>query len=850
MFAGSRSYAVQLIMKLADLYNQIQNPLERPDFAEQMFGAYGFIGVYKNLQSVGALPQNNNPTKDEKDKFENDKIKFEINLTNRWIRKVANSTPEQIAKGMESDKKFDELVELFKTYPDPAITTTEQYEKFINDQGTKARHFTKEYDSSWAHTISRAIDGRTYDRQKTEHRLYLNLGIDDFFTVAQAFVEKCEKQNLQFYFKYPKRAPYFQDRADNFVLYCSTESLPKYIEILNEIEKEKPQIISRAGRPPILTGHINKWIGIGQEPKQPEGIDQDNKHSFTSYRDPIIYDAIEEIIDPLLPDSLKCTMPDGRIAVTYSTPDVNKAIAIAKNDPGLKAALLQKIKARCVASNIDPEKFCFDVGTMEKFAAVDNAQAQGDTTQNFKKIQILSQQGLDPRFTRAAEDGIRELLACFRIPESGIRIETLTLPKEIEEAGRRSAVQDGRNDPRLEYGPQLNTSFMLQEAYKDKSDSIRVIITKDDLYAHNPLMNFVFGNAGDTRMGVTVQSPIRMADKREELTPIHFERLKSTVMHEVGHFMDLTYDKRKNSEENYGPHCTNPGCTMAQTLNVPEMAEATNIRLQRKRNGQPPICQDCHNAGMAFLARQQVKAKPAPTQPTKTKPTQKPQTPPASKSKPQTEPPKKPQPPPQKLKINRKEAIQNLRIAALLDEYVIIKSKWLLLDTMPITSQRKAVIRQEVQLFKQSGILKANLEKDLAKEPPISQSELDRREEQIEMLYSQAQSQSNGPNGIGQYWEYRGVERNVKHICNLVSHEIKDLQQITGREAKKPDHNWSPELKQLVAEKNACAAGKSLDPEKEQRLRELLAKEGQISCQKFRGEPISQKQQPDNFHSK
>ena len=202
------------------------------------------------------------------------------------------------------------------------------------------------------------------------------------------------------------------------------------------------------------------------------------------------------------------------------------------------------------------------------------------------------------------------------------------------------------------------------------------------------------------------------------------------------------------------------------------------------------------------------------------------------------------------LKIDRKAAIENLRISALLDEYVIIKSKWLLLDNMPITPQEKTVIQQETQLFEQSGIMKAELEKDLAAQPPViqDQAEFEQRENQIKMFYQQTQGQSNGINGIGQYWNYGGVEQNVKDICNLVSHEIKQLREITQHPALDPSHNFSQELKNLVAEKNASAAqGEPLDPVKEQRLRELLAEQGQISCQKFRGEYIKEQ---DNSHTK
>jgi hypothetical protein len=183
-----------------------------------------------------------------------------------------------------------------------------------------------------------------------------------------------------------------------------------------------------------------------------------------------------------------------------------------------------------------------------------------------------------------------------------------------------------------------------------------------------------------------------------------------------------------------------------------------------------------------------------------------------------------------------KQATENLRIAALLDEYVIIKSEWLLLDGM-LPPAEQQIIMQEVELFKQSGKLKGELERDLTKNPPITRGEFEKRENGIKNFYNTGKTQTRGLMGVGQYFNYGGAEQNIQHICNICAGEIQQLRTKTKHPAAEPTKQWSQELKTLVEEKNtALIQKKDFDPTKEQKLRALLAEHGEVSCQQFRGE--------------
>ena len=77
------------------------------------------------------------------------------------------------------------------------------------------------------------------------------------------------------------------------VIYADTENLANYIDVLQKTAQEKPEIIQRCGEPPALTGKIDGWIGIGDEPPlKANGKNQ----SYNSIRADIFENAIEETL--------------------------------------------------------------------------------------------------------------------------------------------------------------------------------------------------------------------------------------------------------------------------------------------------------------------------------------------------------------------------------------------------------------------------------------------------------------------------------------------------------------------------------------------------------------------------
>lgn len=123
-------------------------------------------------------------------------------------------------------------------------------------------------------------------------RLYINCNKQDLMQLAKLFVDKCDEREISSYFKYCSNK---SNRSDQMVIYSNLKELGDYIQILQEIGKENPEMIERCGQPPLLTGKIDKWIGIGDEPLI-------SGRSFTGERADVIEDGLKKVVPKIEED--------------------------------------------------------------------------------------------------------------------------------------------------------------------------------------------------------------------------------------------------------------------------------------------------------------------------------------------------------------------------------------------------------------------------------------------------------------------------------------------------------------------------------------------------------------------
>ena len=278
---------------LSEVYRNVQNQLDNPQILDELFSAYArssrhtsnqdiVQGLYRQVIDLGE-------NKDRSHVNRADREQFYVDKYNRWISKILSIkfSPEKIAQLGKAGQEFQEFQQFLQS-----VGKINSYSDVINLRTNPSFNFDYDWeieDFSWEHIQSYHMNFGREKRIDVKHRLYIGCQNQDVWKLLSIFSEKCENGNIPYYFKTPS---FEIKRDDKIVIYADSENLAKYIDILNEIARENPEIVSRCGQPPILTGKVNEWIGIGDEPPR----DEKGKHSFNEIRALAIDDAIEETL--------------------------------------------------------------------------------------------------------------------------------------------------------------------------------------------------------------------------------------------------------------------------------------------------------------------------------------------------------------------------------------------------------------------------------------------------------------------------------------------------------------------------------------------------------------------------
>lgn len=277
------------MVKLSEIHDNVENPIENPIILQKIIEAYsksnrtdvfGSSNIYNSLVKM-------NQTKDNSGINLNDKEIFLVETYNQWIENVLNLGESDIKRLEGSGIKAKEMQEYLKTFG--KISSLQDIQKLTNDTLFDDEKNGWEINDGWEHIKSQYISARKESRISVKHRLYVGCQNQDMWKLAKEFKNKCEEQQIPYYFKLGSSS----ERDDKMVIYADTENLANYIDVLQKIAQEKPEIIQRCGEPPALTGKIDGWIGIGDEPPlKANGKNQ----SYNSIRADIFENAIEEIL--------------------------------------------------------------------------------------------------------------------------------------------------------------------------------------------------------------------------------------------------------------------------------------------------------------------------------------------------------------------------------------------------------------------------------------------------------------------------------------------------------------------------------------------------------------------------
>lgn len=269
-----------------NFYHSIKNPLDNNEILSII------INSYDKDDKRGGLYQTLTHTYTNQKQFKGKIItsardNVYASLFNKWKHNILRLDKEN---KFNIDSRYKTLANKLSNIED--IKTYKEYMRCLTDDFICDNCFNSiGMFSGWEHFASKYIEvGSSRRLNKLDHRLYINLEGFVLYDFINTFLMKCYEKKLPYYFKFDESC----SRDDTFVLYSDTSHFLKYIEILNEIEKEYPEIIKFTGKPPILAGRINSYVGYGSEPD--DGLHE----SFNEIREKILKNAMKNTVDEWL----------------------------------------------------------------------------------------------------------------------------------------------------------------------------------------------------------------------------------------------------------------------------------------------------------------------------------------------------------------------------------------------------------------------------------------------------------------------------------------------------------------------------------------------------------------------
>ena len=332
-----------------EIYEKMENPLNDDEVVRKLIEGYsdelGTKKYYNKLVKV------NYKQKKYTEPNMKDKNKFVSELFNEWKNDITlNISDDEIKK---YDKDFSNLREFLKNIPYVKSSYGRNAKEFfeLNGKENRDKQLETVYSKytpfsqgrSWTYITYNNINPSKYKKFIVDHRLYLNTETIDTYKVMELFRNKCKERELEYLFKYAEKG----DRDDTIVIYSDDRKLSDYMEILEEIKKEEPEIVKRAQTPPMLTGKIDGWIGYGSEPKLDE--DGKNTNSFNNLRSGIIQNAISKETIKWIRENKELTKKDlglNECLTKQIFDDIKDKYRICKSvyEPEFQEKLLKKLE--------------------------------------------------------------------------------------------------------------------------------------------------------------------------------------------------------------------------------------------------------------------------------------------------------------------------------------------------------------------------------------------------------------------------------------------------------------------------------------------------------------------------
>ena len=390
-----------------EIYEKIENPLNDDEVVRKLIESYS--DELRTKSYYNKLVQVNYKEKKYKEINMEDKDRLVSQIFNDWKKDLTlNIKDDEIKK---YNKEFPPLREFLKNTPyvKSAKEFFKIYGKVDRDKQLEtiySKYTPFSHGESWTYISHNSINPSKYKKIIVDHRLYLNTENIDTYKVMELFRNKCKERELDYHFKFSDNG----DRDDTIVIYSDDRKLSDYIEILEEIKKEEPEIVKRAQTPPMLTGKIDGWIGYGSEPP----LDENGKHtnSFNSVRSGIIQNAISKETMKWIRENKELTKEDlelNEYLTKQISDDIKDKYRMYKSvyEPEFQEKLLKRLE-----KEIEKNKSELLEGKFDKIKEfnVDDINIEVDSEMIQRAFRPLSKKILkkDPSFLEKVRDGIKE----------------------------------------------------------------------------------------------------------------------------------------------------------------------------------------------------------------------------------------------------------------------------------------------------------------------------------------------------------------------------------------------------------------------------------------------------------
>lgn len=389
-----------------EMYEKIENPLNDDEVVRKLIE--GYSDELRTKQYYKKLVQVNYKEKKYTGINMEDKDRLVSQIFNDWKKDLTlNIKDDEIKK---YNKDFPYLREFLKNTP--YVKSAKEFFKIKRkvDEDEKLEIIYPKYTpfshgKSWTYISHNSINPSKYKKIIVDHRLYLNTENIDTYKVMELFRNKCKERELDYHFKFSD----IGNRDDTIVIYSDDKKLSKYLEILEEIKKEEPEIVKRAQTPPMLTGKIDGWIGYGSEPK----LDEDgNTNSFNNIRSGIIQNAISKETIKWLRENKELTKENTGLN-EYLTKqifdDIKDKYRMVKSvdEPEFQEKLLKRLE-----KEIEKNKSEILEGKFDKIKEfnIDGLDIEVDSEMIQRAFRPFSKKILkkDPRFLGKVRDAIKE----------------------------------------------------------------------------------------------------------------------------------------------------------------------------------------------------------------------------------------------------------------------------------------------------------------------------------------------------------------------------------------------------------------------------------------------------------